>query len=137
MYVILNVVKINTKAISRKGELLVFGILPKAEWLNIDKESFEHYDIIWEDIKIDVKTTMQPVASSTKAFQFYDFSSKKGSDVILVLVAIYGGKEMFWIESSKTGKLVFYKKERESLSKLELPDAIKKTVLAKLGGVKE
>lgn len=113
------------RKIGLTGELLVNQALSGSKWLNMDSESKQNYDIDWNGILIDVKTTNRYCPSSRHAFEFYDSSSPKpeNTKIIFVFVAITDGKNLCWVQKPKP-QFSYYMKEKDSFPLSELEDKI-------------
>jgi len=85
----------STHAIARLGEQIIFDLLPNSTWKNPLKESGEYYDILWENIKINVKTSGFRLKNG---FQVGISASQTGKrDVIYVIVGLEKEKKYFWV----------------------------------------
>jgi hypothetical protein len=98
---------INRKEQSRRGEKLINNLLKKSVWVNKIKEKGLPYEIIWNNVLIDVKTTSNLIGNW---FSFYDNSPDPESNVILVLVAFWNKRIKIWIDDGKSGKYTISKK---------------------------
>lgn len=108
----------NKKLTAWKGEEFVYTALPGAQWLNQNGEAWKHYDILWEDIRIDVKTTHRREGSD----KFY-FSDNYGRKTLFVFVGIENDDTYCWV-SSKTNPCTSVCSDT-SLQKSDIPHAIK------------
>lgn len=84
------------------GEKVVWEILSGSSWLNNLGETHSDFDIFWNDIKIDVKTTMTLMSKKAVKFtnsQFY--TQKKKDDVVVLLLALIYEEKYFWILEEK------------------------------------
>lgn len=114
----------NNMIVARKGEHLVFSLLPEANWINGERELRKPYEIIWKGIKIDVKATENVIDNH---FTFYDNSPDSETNVIFVFVAFWDNKQRFWVEKGNTNKRSHTRSlSRESISEENLPSEILK-----------
>ena len=115
----------NTVKIGLRGEMLVHEILEGSELTNdIHKDTHLPYDLTWEGIKVNVKTTSITAPSTDGACSFGALKKKiHHNGVIAVFVYISIDKEYFWVEKY-SAKMRTYFRINESLSRAELPDAI-------------
>ena len=104
----------NTQNIARRGEEIVHKLLRNSIWLNEKGESNAPFDINWENVKINVKTTekYRDENGGTCSFSTHN----PNNDVILVFVALIKDKEFFWARNS-TNKLGITLKLADSVSR--------------------
>lgn len=112
----------NKVAFGKVGEARVSKILPGSKHVNASKQSVLPYDILWNNIKIDVKHT-ENVADGVAVFAI-----KKGSirhnGIIVVCTAIIDGEECFWVDQYRNGVVSARKKLAAAITAKDLPKAI-------------
>lgn len=111
------------RRIGYAGELLVASVLPGAEHANDITDTKLPYDLIWQGIKIDVKTTTIGIGSLKSAFNFNVIANHEHQDVILVLVALLVDERYFWVDNYSL-PFKSYRKSKDSISIDKLADAI-------------
>lgn len=110
----------STFATARLGEQIIFDLLPGSEWKNPISESREYFDIVWQGIKIDVKTTKFRLKSG---FQTSVRASQTGKkDVVFVVVAMDGENQFFWV--MKESKTSVYLKIKDAIPIEKLQEKI-------------
>jgi len=106
--------------IARKGENLVHSLLPNSK-LMVDIDPHLPWDIEWEGIKIDVKTSQYNVNSTGFTFNIaHPYSNK----AIYVLVGLAEGKTYFWV-IKRIDASSYLAKHKDAIIAEELPEAIK------------
>src|ERR1035437_8519759 len=105
-----------------KGELLIHELLEGSIFPNQHKESRLPYDIEWQGIKIDVKTTAHTLKTTKNGCSFTVNATKHHADIVLVFVALLD-KNYFWV-SKYAKKINPYKKLTNALTAEQLPQAI-------------
>lgn len=113
--------------VARKGEQLVKDLLPGANWINGEAESGENYDLFWNGIKINVKTSCQTVPSSKNAYQF-SMNNSVGDNILILMVGLAHDEPYFWLETGEL-KSVYYKKIADGIKKSSLIEAINEKML--------
>lgn len=108
--------------LGRLGEQIIFDLLDGCEWTNHFKDAQQTYDIIWDGIKIDVKTTKFRIR---KGFQTTLYSSKISKDILFVIVGITEERNYFWVRPHRGASSVFLRIE-DAVSEKELKLEIKK-----------
>jgi hypothetical protein len=82
-------------ATGKLGERIVFELLTGSEWNNEINESRDYYDLLWEGIKIEVKTTRCKLRNG---FQVSLRASQTGNtDVVFVVVGLDEDKRYYWV----------------------------------------
>lgn len=107
--------------IARKGENLVHSLLPNSR-LMVDIDPHLPWDIEWEEIRIDVKTSQYNVNSSGFTFNIaHPYSNK----AIYVLVGLAPERTYFWV-IKRIDASSYLANLNNAITEEELPTAIKK-----------
>lgn len=110
----------STYDIGRKGEELIAEILPGAIDINKNKGMALPYDVLWNDLRIDVKTTLQ-TDNQTATFSIKPGQINTG--ILLVMVAITDERNYYWVAQYKD-KIKSRYKFADSIEESELLEAI-------------
>ena len=84
----------------KEAELAVHRLLSGSTWMRGKGKGGKHYDVEWEGIKIDVKSTVNI------GEKYVNFSLRGGSrhnGVVLVMAAQIDGLWCFWVDKYKAG----------------------------------
>jgi hypothetical protein len=85
----------HTKAMGAYGERLVADLLPGAINLNFKYDQKLPYDLLWRDIKIDVKFSTQISKRGRALINTKSIDSKIG--MLLIMIAYSNGLNYCWI----------------------------------------
>lgn len=109
--------------IGTMGEGIVHNLLPGSDWVNEEHERQLPYDVVWDGVKIDVKTTLMKEPRRLH-HSFVVGVSPKHNGIVLVFVALGKNENFFWADKySKEVKRSRHTSMAIPLS--ELPMAIK------------
>lgn len=84
------------------GEGIVHELLTGSEWVNEKQERHLPYDITWEGVNIDVKTSLIPVGGR-RSFSFQTKISPRYNGVVLVFLALGENESFFWTDKCHKG----------------------------------
>lgn len=92
--------KLSASKIAKIGEIIVYTLLEDAEFSNGSLYAGKSHDLLWKDIKINVKTASGAKRSRTA----YNFSAEKfDKDSVYVFVGLTSAEEAqsnyFWVLS--------------------------------------
>lgn len=93
--------------IAQLGERIVHQLLPGSEWKNPLIESGEYYDILWQGIKINAKTTRYRLKNGFQCSMSWSQTGKQ--DVVFVVVGIEGKKNYFWVVAAPKATSTYIK----------------------------
>lgn len=92
----------NTTILGRKGESLIHSILPGSIWVNEERDAHLPYDVIWNNTKIDVKSTEIVRKAKTDYCTFSAYPrTHQGDRILYAYVAFLEGKKYFWVSFPK------------------------------------
>ena len=113
----------NNQRIGFKAEMEVASILPGAVLVNEDKEQRKPYDLLWNDIQIDVKGTENVSGNRKKSCTFTANLSNAHTGVIIVCIAMLDDKNYYWVERYRSG-LRLYRSLEDSITAEDVPRAV-------------
>lgn len=106
-----------------RGEKFIHELLPGSDWVNEERERNLPYDVTWEGIKIDVKTSLIKTQNK-RSFTFVIKLSPRYNGVVLVFLALGENESFFWVDKCYKG-VKSSRHLRVATPLADLPEAIR------------
>lgn len=113
----------NNQRIGFKAEMAVASILPGAVLLNEEKDQHQPYDLVWNDVKIDVKGTENVIGVHKRGCTFTANLSEAHTGVTIVFIAMLADKYYYWVEQYRNG-IKLYRSLDTALNADDVPLAV-------------
>ena len=113
----------NNTRLSMRGKLLVHNILQGSQAVDLNGESELPYDIAWEGITIDVKTTSMAYGKNSRYCMFSRSVSPR-HDGVRIFVYLTDNAEYFWVEKTSR-QASTYLNIRSAITREQLPGKVR------------
>lgn len=113
----------NNQRIGFKAEMEVAAVLPGAVVVNEAKEQRKPYDLLWNDIQIDVKGTQNVLGVRKRSCTFTANLSSAHTGVIIVFIAMLDDGNRYWVERY-SNSIPLYRSLESSINAEDVPAVI-------------